>query len=97
VRRWGWRCHAGPRRGSAVPAGPAQLRGMHLADMSKPQKPVNYSALRSLLNRIFGDAKKEARTPEEYRAIDEQERDASRLLLDELIHGNDDGEWIRHA
>jgi hypothetical protein len=70
---------------------------MHLADMSKPQKPVNYSALRSLLNRIFGDAKREAQNPQEYRAIDEQERDASRRLLNEMIQCDDDGEWIRRV
>jgi hypothetical protein len=65
--------------------------------MNVPAKPFSYSDLRSLLNRLFGAAKREAQTPQEYRALDEQERDASRRLLNEMIHGDDDGEWIRHA
>jgi hypothetical protein len=65
--------------------------------MSQPEKPASYSAIRQLLNRIFSAAKREAQTPQEYRALDEQERDASRLLLNEMIHGDDDGEWIRRA
>lgn len=66
--------------------------------MSQPEKPASYSAIRALLNRIFSTAKREAPTPQEYRAIDEQERDASKLLLDEMIRGElDDGDWIRRA
>jgi hypothetical protein len=65
--------------------------------MNVPPKPFSYSDLRSLLNRLFTAAKKEARTPQEYRAIDELERDASRRLLNEMIHGDDDGEWIRRV
>jgi hypothetical protein len=60
------------------------------------EKP-SHSAIRSLLNRFFTAAKKEAQTPQEYLAIEEQERDAGRRLLHEMIHGDDDGEWIRRA
>ena len=60
----------------------------------KPKKP-NHSGIRSYLNRLFTIAKKKAQTPDEYRALDKQESDASKQLLDELIRGNDDGEWIR--
>jgi hypothetical protein len=62
----------------------------------KPKKP-NHSGIRSYLNRLFTIAKKKAQTPDEYRAIDKQESDASKRLLDEMIHGDDDGEWIRRA
>ena len=79
---------------SALPLGLARFRRLHLRDM---KKPVSYSAIRAVLNRVFTRAKKEARTPQEYRAIDEQEHDASNRLLNEMMHGDDDGEWIRRA
>jgi hypothetical protein len=44
--------------------------------MSQPEKPDSYSSIRALLNRVSTAAKREAQTPQEYRAIDEQERDA---------------------
>jgi len=64
--------------------------------MSKPVKAATI-AIRAVQNRIFGDSEREAQTPQEYRALDEQERDASRRLLNEMMHGDDDGEWIRRA
>jgi hypothetical protein len=60
-------------------------------------KKTNHSGIRSHLNRLFTIAKKKAQTPDEYRALDKQERDASKRLLDEMIYGEDDGEWIRRV
>jgi hypothetical protein len=63
--------------------------------MNKPAKPLSFSAVRAVLNCVFSVAKKQAQTPPEYRALDEQERDASKRLLNEMMHGDDDSEWIR--
>jgi hypothetical protein len=60
-------------------------------------RQFTFEQIRRKLNEIFTRAKKEARTPEEYRAIDAQESDASKRLLNEMMHGDDDGEWIRRA
>jgi hypothetical protein len=62
--------------------------------MNKPRKPT-IEQLRAGLNRLFTIAKKLAETPEDYRALDRQESEASKQLLNELIRGDDDGEWIR--
>jgi hypothetical protein len=60
-------------------------------------KEPGHSDIRAFLNRLFTRAKKEARTPQELIALKEQESEASKLLLDEMIHGDDDGEWISRA
>jgi hypothetical protein len=55
------------------------------------------SEFRSQLNRLFTLARRLAETPEDLKALNEEESRASKLLLDKLIHGDDDGEWIRRA
>jgi hypothetical protein len=64
--------------------------------MKKPRKPT-IEQLRSGLNRLFTVARRLAETPEDLKALDKRESDASKHLLNELIHGNDDGEWIRRV
>ena len=61
------------------------------------KKPFSYADLRALLSRMFAHAKQEAQTLEQYRAIDKEECRTSRKLLEEMIQGDDDGEWIRRV
>jgi hypothetical protein len=64
--------------------------------MNNKPKPT-ISQLRAALNRLFTLARKLAETPEDLKALNERESAASIQLLKELIHGDDDGEWIRRA
>ena len=60
--------------------------------MNKPAKPT-IEQLRSGLNRLFTLARRLAETPEDLKALNERESQASKHLLDKLIRSNDDGEW----
>jgi hypothetical protein len=60
-------------------------------------KKLTVSEFRSQLNRLFTLARRLAETREDLAALNERESAASKQLLDKLIRGDDDGEWIRRA
>lgn len=63
--------------------------------MNKPA-PKTIPELRAWLNRLFTRARKLATSPEELKALNEQERLNANLLLDKLIRDEfGDEEWIR--
>ena len=53
--------------------------------------------LRSSLNTLFTRARRLVETPEDLKALNERKRTASNQLLEKLIRGDDDGEWIWRA